>query len=312
MQGFSRLFIWSGLFFALLLSGCFEPPLQSVAGKTMGTTYQIQAYGKFSKDDIERRLQTLNKIFSTWDVQSELSNLNQMPIGQWVVLSDELYFVLDLAKEIQTQTEGYFDAGIGNALQAWGFGVNPNTVLPIASEIKKLRQNSSLAYFELSAGRGKKNRAIKIDLSAIAKGYAVDDITKLLKMQGIDRFLVEIGGEVRTSGKWKVGIENSNDKPIVLMLNNQSVATSGNYRNYIIWQGRRYAHILNPKTAMPAQTDLFSVSVLHSQNLYADAYATAMMAMGSKKAITLAKKLKLSVVFILNKKHHFQVLKINL
>jgi thiamine biosynthesis lipoprotein len=154
-------------------------------------------------------------------------------------------------------------------------------------------------------------------LSAIAKGFGVDQVARLLKKHQVKDFLVEIGGEVIASGKqidrhWTLGIEQPNSaEPITMVLNNQAIATSGNYRNYFVWEGKRYMHILTPSSGLPANTDLASVSVLNTQAIMADAYATAMMVMGSEKATELAKQLNLSVVLILNQQHDFKVVKIN-
>jgi thiamine biosynthesis lipoprotein len=166
-------------------------------------------------------------------------------------------------------------------------------------------------------GRVKKLRDIKINLSAIAKGYAVDEVARLIKAAGVENFLVEIGGEVIASGTnkeddWIIGVERPDNKsPIPVELKNTSIATSGNYRNFFIWEGKKYMHIFNPESGFPANNDLASVSVIHPQSALSDAYATAMMAMGSSKAKMLADKLKLSVLLITNKEDNNQVIKIN-
>ncbi len=170
----------------------------------------------------------------------------------------------------------------------------------------------------IEPGRVKKTKDIHINLSAIAKGYAVDEIARLIKGSGVTNFLVEIGGEVFASGTnngdhWIVGIERPDNKtPIGLELIDASIATSGNYRNFFIWEGVKYMHIFNPTTGLPANNDLASVSVIHPQSAMSDAYATAMMAMGSSKAIELAKKMKLSVLLMAIKEDNVEIIKINL
>ena len=140
----------------------------------------------------------------------------------------------------------------------------------------------------------------------------------MYKRQGIKNFLVEIGGEVVTSGNnrgddWVVGVERPDNKaPIPIALKDASISTSGNYRNYFIWEGKKYMHIFNPSTGLPANNDLSSVSVIHPQSAMSDAYATAMMAMGSVKAIELANKLKLTALLITIKEDNDQIIKINL
>ena len=137
-------------------------------------------------------------------------------------------------------------------------------------------------------------------------------------MSGIKNFLVEIGGEVVASGSnrgddWVVGVERPDNKaPIPIVLKDASIATSGNYRNYFVWEGKKYMHIFNPSTGLPANNDLSSATVIHPQSAMSDAYATAMMAMGSMKAIELANKLKLTVLLITIKEDNNQIIKINL
>jgi thiamine biosynthesis lipoprotein len=227
--------------------------------------------------------------------------------------------MLKQSVEIYQQTDGYFDPGIGRLIDLWGFGASGGrTEAPKREEIEKAFENSSIRYLLMEDGRVKKTRDIHINLSAIAKGYAVDEVARLIKMTGIRNFLVEIGGEVVASGSnrgedWIVGVERPDNKaPIPIALKDASIATSGNYRNYFIWEGKKYMHIFNPSTGLPANNDLSSVSVIHPQSAKSDAYATAMMAMGSMKAIELANKLKLTALLITIKEDNNQIIKINL
>jgi thiamine biosynthesis lipoprotein len=227
--------------------------------------------------------------------------------------------MLKQSVEIYQQTDGYFDPGIGRLIDLWGFGASGGrTEAPTREEIEQAFENSSIRYLLMKDGRVKKTRNIHINLSAIAKGYAVDEVARLIKMSGIKNFLVEIGGEVVASGNnrgddWVVGVERPDNKaPIPIALKDASIATSGNYRNYFIWEGKKYMHIFNPLTGLPANNNLSSVSVVHPQSAMSDAYATAMMAMGSMKAIELANKLKLTVLLITIKEDNNQIIKINL
>ncbi len=292
--------------------------MQTITGSTMGTSYTVKTIGPgVSQAQIEQVLDPVNKTFSTWDKNSELSLLNQKPINQWIKVSSSLFFVLDQAQKIHQQTQGYFDPGMGRLIDAWGFGVVKVEQKPSRKNIRELLSLSSIQYLHLNNGRVKKTRDIHVNLSAIAKGFGVDQVARLLKENQVENYLVEIGGEVIASGKqgerdWMLGIEQPNGmEPIDITLSNQAIATSGNYRNYFVWEGVRYMHILMPSSGLPANTDLASVSVLHKQTMMADAYATAMMAMGSKKALDLAERLNLSVVLILNQQHDFKVVKVN-
>ena len=302
------------------LSACGgNQPTQVITGSTMGTTYTVKTTDpSVSKLQIEQVLDQVNKTFSTWDSESELSLLNLKPTDQWIDVSSELFFVLNQSKKVYQQTQGYFDPGIGRLIDVWGFGVAKVTQKPSRTQVDELLPLSSIRYLQLDNGRVKKTKDIHLNLSAIAKGFGVDQVAHLLKKHQVKDFLVEIGGEVIASGKqgdrsWTLGIEQPNGtEPIAMVLNNQAIATSGNYRNYFVWEGERYMHILTPSNGLPANTDLASVSVLNTQAMMADAYATAMMVMGSEKAAELAKQLNLSVVLILNQQHDFKVVKINL
>ena len=301
-----------------LLSGCFEnESVEVIKGESMGTSYSINVLGdeRIEQDIIDRRLVEINDTFSTWQDDSELSKLNRASVDEWIDVSSELYSMLKKSEEIYQQTDGYFDPGIGRLIDLWGFGASGGrTEAPKREEIEKAFENSSIRYLLMEDGRVKKTRDIHINLSAIAKGYAVDEVARLIKMSGIKNFLVEIGGEIVASGSnrgddWVVGVERPDNKaPIPIVLKDASIATSGNYRNYFIWEGKKYMHIFNPATGLPANNDLSSATVIHDQSAMSDAYATAMMAMGSVKAIELANKLKLTTI----KEDNNQIIKINL
>ena len=234
-------------------------------------------------------------------------------------MSGEFFQLLQASETIYLQTGGFFDPGIGRLVDLWGFGAKGGrTNAPQRDDVTAAFENSSIKYVEFGEGQVKKSRDIHLNLSAIAKGYAVDEVAHLIEAAGVRDFLVEIGGEVYASGtnegdEWTVGVERPDNKaPIPILLNNASVATSGNYRNYFIWEGEKYMHIFDPKNGLPANNDLASVSVIHPRSALADAYATAMMAMGSEKAIELANELQLSVLLMVRKDDNYQIIRINL
>ena len=309
------------VFIFLFLSSCSSSErLNIITGKTMGTSYSIKTIGlpEIYKIEIDNKLIAINKTFSSWDSASELSLLNKKPINQWIPVSAELFFVISEAKKVFQQTDGYFDVGIGRLIDIWGFGSASISKPPQDAVIKKNLSLASIKYVELKNGQIKKLKDIYINLSAIAKGYAVDEVAKLLKAKKIKNFLVEIGGEVIAFGKnidrdWIVGIEHPKEqKQLAIKLYDKAIATSGDYRNYFIWQNKRYIHILNPHSGKPVINNLASVSVVNSSAMLADAYATAILAMGAEKAIKFIKKLDLSVILIFNAQHNFKLLKINL
>ncbi|BAS67085.1 MAG: FAD:protein FMN transferase [Gammaproteobacteria bacterium] len=304
----------------LTLGACGKSEqVHTFSGATMGTTYTVKIADDttITQQQINSRLKQLNKIFSTWDAESELSLLNRMPANHWIPVSDELFYVLKTAKQIYRKTHGYFDPGAGRLIDIWGFGVKKVIQKPSRLMLQNAFRNSSIRHLMFRDRQDKaviKTKDIHINLSAIAKGYAVDQIAKLLNAQN---YLVEIGGEVRAQGvkhnaPWTIAIEHPNNTtPIPITLVNQSIATSGNYRNFFIWKGKRYMHILNPLTGLPADTDLSSVSVLHPSAMLADAYATTLMAIGSRNATALAKILGLKAILILNQAANFRVIEIN-
>ncbi|MDC9726978.1 MAG: FAD:protein FMN transferase [Candidatus Thioglobus sp.] len=287
------------LFFGL--SGCLQTQsVEQITGKTMGTSYTIKTQGKVDQSLIDQRLKQINQIFSSWDQHSELSKVNQHPIDQPVRLSAELLKVLSESIWVSGQTQGFFDPALGSLIDVWGFGATKVAQKPSRNKVASALKNASISKVSLEADQLTKQADIKLNLSAVAKGYAVDEVARLLDQQQIERYMVEIGGEVKAKGRWTIGIETpAGQAPIAIDLMNESIATSGNYRQYFVWEGEQYAHILDPHTGLPVNSDLFSVSVIHPSNLLADAYATAMMAMGSVKAQQLAETLKLKVVLIL-------------
>ncbi len=300
----------------LLLSGCAsEPTVFELNGRTMGTSYQIQTLGAAAqRAEVEQVLARVNQTFSNWDPNSEISKLNRNSSENWISVSSALFELLVQSQQLYQNTQGYFDPGLGQLIDLWGFGPQQVETPPDAKQVAQVLQSASITHLQLVEGRIKKPKALKLNLSAIAKGYAIDQLAHLLESQGIAHFMIEIGGEVlargtRANTPWRVGIEMpAGQLPKSIELNNQAVATSGDYRNYWQYQGQRYAHILDPQTGFPADSDIASVSVITHSAALSDAYATAMQAMGSKKALQLAQQLGLQVVIVLNDQHQYQVL----
>jgi len=314
---------------SLLITGCEDNQLRHhlLQGQTMGTGYSIQLVSTASvfnsdqlQQDIDKILLEINARMSTWRTDSELSRLNRQPEGVWLSVSAELFELLEQAMQLHRFTEGSFDITVGNLVNLWGFGAGSKSEIskpPTADEIKRLLLNSGMVHLNLnySTNQLQKQVALYLDLSAIAKGYAVDQIAEYLLSQGFDNFLVEIGGEIRISGTkadntaWRIAIEvpeGKNRKPFsILQLSNISVATSGDYRNYFETGEKRYSHTINPSTGKPVEHDLASVTVIHKSATTADALATALMVMGEKRGLEFAKKNQLAAFFIRRQAGHF-------
>lgn len=314
------------LFIFLVPAACSDrsQQVQKVAGDTMGTKYSIQYFFNYSSPDArdikkaaDILLDDIENKMSTYRSESELSRLNRAAIDKPIQLSSELYLVIQRAQEISVLSEGAFDVTVGPLVNLWGFGPDIQAQdLPSEQQIQQiLREQVGYQYLSLDVAKSSitKQKATYIDLSAIAKGYAVDRLAELMLSYGINNFLVEIGGELRASGSkakgqpWRVAIE----KPVlglsgehnvleqVIDLNNMSIATSGDYRNFFKIDEQLYSHTLNPKTGKPVTHHLASVSVLHPSAMQADALATAFNVMGADKTIAYAEQHQLAVFLVL-------------
>ena len=292
--------------------------LHVLGGLTMGTTYSVKIYAaklEPSKEEIEQAirviLDNINASMSTYIGDSELSLLNQAKAGSWISLSDDLFQISEEAIAISRLTRGHFDISVGALVNLWGFGPEKSEVVPSGHEIDQALANSGLELIELresSPALKKLKQQVYLDLSGIAKGFAVDKIAEYLDMLHIDNFLVEIGGEIRASGvnevgfAWRIGIEQPDHENRtvrrIIKLDNISMATSGDYRNYFEKNGRRYSHTIDPVSGYPINHKLASVTVLHEKASTADALATGFLVMGKEPATTIANDKGLAVFFI--------------
>ena len=262
---------------------------------------------------VDELLVNINKSMSTYDKSSELSVINQTFNSDWQDVSVDLYRVLMMAMQVNVQSLGAFDVTVGPLVNAWGFGpIKSTDIAPEDQVVQAALQQVGAGAINLRQRDESYQLKLKhsryIDLSAIAKGYAVDVLGRYLQKQGIDNYLVEIGGEIITHGtkpggqSWRVAIEAPNDEgrsaQLVLPLDNLGLATSGDYRNFFQQDGRRYSHTLDSRTGYPVQHGLASVSVLHSSVAMADAWATALTVLGTKEGLRLANEYDLAAFFI--------------
>jgi len=273
-------------------------------GTTMGVVqYNIKFLAEEGTDlqaPIDSLLADFNQSLSTYIPSSEISTFNQQDVDSIGFTSEFFYPVLEASKQVYEKTNGAFDPTVMPLVNAWGFGPNGE---PILNEDDENSIDSLLDYvgFEkitFTSGKVIKEAAgVQLDFSAIAKGYAVDLVCDLLEERDINNYLVEIGGEMACSGKnvkgdfWLIGIDNpryleegGEVLSAKIKIENRALATSGNYRNYYIKDGKRYAHTISPKTGMPVQHNLLSTSVFAKDCMIADAYATAFMVIGEEAA----------------------------
>lgn len=283
----------------ILISCNSQDALQKVQfqGETQGTYYAITYYnadGKAYQEEIEALLKDFDKTASMWVENSIISKINR---NEQASMNDDFSILFEMSKEVFKKSNEAFDPTIGPLVNAWGFGFTDrmkvdqhvvDSLLPLIGFDKVKLENNTIV---------KEYPGIQFDFNAIAQGYSVDLVAKLLEEKGIENYLIDIGGEVLGKGSkpknepWKVGIEKPSDNATygqelkaIVILNEKALATSGNYRKFYEEDGIRYSHTIDPKTGYPVQHSLLSVSVLANDCGRADAYATACMVSGLGKS----------------------------
>ncbi|MDR7035916.1 thiamine biosynthesis lipoprotein [Methylobacterium sp. BE186] len=272
-------------------------PVLTLAGRTMGTTWSVRCAGAGGegaslRSAIEAELARLVAELSHWEPASALCRFNRAEPGSRHVLPDALFTVLDAACAIARDTGGACDPTLGALVDLWGFGPpGPVAAPPAPDSLAAAR--AAAGWERLALDREGRSAlqpgGLSLDLSAIAKGYAVDRVSELLSGRGLVHHLVEIGGELRGRGlkpgrePWWVALEGgegTGGPGTVVALHDLAVAGSGEYRRFFEHGGRRYGHSLDPRTGRPVPGDLVAVSVLHASCMMADGLATALMALG--------------------------------
>jgi FAD:protein FMN transferase len=287
------------------------PEKMVISGNTMGTTYRI-VYLDDEKRDFKNQIDSLlvvfNQSLSTYIPTSELSQFNK---GDSLVYELPYFYpILQASKIVFEKTGGAFDPTVGPLVNLWGFGPTGPQLQDSVNIDQQLRLVNFNAIVFDNVQVKKKDSKMYLDFSAIAKGYGVDVVAEFLNKKGIENYLIEIGGELVAKGLnengeiWKVGInkpeENgSNDIVSIVALNNQALATSGNYRNFYEIEGQKFSHTINPMTGRPVRHGLLSATVIAKDCMTADAYATALMVMGTENAIALQEKEKEFEIFLI-------------
>jgi len=311
------------LVFIFVLFGCSDlERIIQINGSTMGTQYHISIVIKESspssknlKQAVDKLLLIINQQMSTYRKDSEISHFNQYKKTDWFPVSKDFAYVVSAALDVSKQTNGAFNITISPLVDLWGFGSKAQYTVPTEQQIAELLPHTGFQHLKVQtspAALRKDDTQIHIDLSAIAKGFAVDKVSTYLSTKGFKNHLVEIGGEVRASGvnasgkKWKIAIEQPNKKKQqvnkIITISDKALATSGDYRNFYIKNKVRYSHMIDPKTGSPTKHQLASVTVIHNSTMYADAYATALMVIGEKAGKDFTKKNKLNVNMIIRDK----------
>lgn len=293
---------------SLLLACQSEISTKSVSGMALGTTYNIKY---FSDEELEVQpaldsiFEIINTSMSTYQPDSDISRINQGDTN--VVVDEHFVNVFQASRKIYEESEGYFDPTVGNLVNAYGFGPEKQLEQPDEVYLDSLHQLVGFDKLHLTEDNKiiKETPGIYIDFNAIAKGYAIDVIAEYFDEKGTENYLIELGGELVAKGRnmqkdadWLVAIDDPEQEvgkrtfQGILALQNRAMATSGNYRKFSLDStGNTFVHTINPLTGRAEKNDLLSASVLAENCTLADGYASAFMAMGYEKAVSLVEKL---------------------
>ena len=293
------------LLVSLLLQGCDRKPEPVVlSGATMGTTWSVvlpSPPGPITLDAlhkaIEGELLRINQLMSTYQPDSELSQFNASTSTELVRLNAEILFVLDASISVSDASSGSYDVTLGTVIDLWGFGASDqHRAVPTEQQLQDASDATGYTRVVREATKISKPHAqMRIDLSSLAKGYAVDRIGLIVERAGLRDYLAEIGGEIRTRGNravgkpWRVGIETpSLEVAQGVAVTDASIASSGSYRNYREIEGKRVSHLIDGQTYRPISHRTVAATVLHRNTMLADAWATALMVVTPEKARALA------------------------
>ena len=293
--------IWQIPFLLLLIIGTVvilkkQPPFRTNEGMVFGTIYKITyQHNDDLQNDIKAAMMEVDNSLSPYNPSSIITRINH---NEDTVLNEHFVHVFNLAQQISSETEGAFDITVAPLVNAWGFGFKHSIDIE-PSVIDSLRQFVGYQKIKLEDGKIiKEDERTMLDCSAIAKGYGVDRVARLLDQKGIKNYMVDIGGEVVLKGKnprmknWRIGINKpvedslsvNQELQTILEVSDVGMATSGNYRKFYYKDGKRYAHTIDPRIGTPVQHNILSATVIAKDCTSADAYATAFMVMGLEKA----------------------------
>ena len=315
--------VWQLPFLVLLIVGTVliirqqqSTPYQKNAGLIFGTTYSVTYQcGEDLQEEIEAELKKVDDEFSMFNSQSIVARLNN---GEQPELSNDFIDVFKLARQVSEDTNGAFDITVAPLVNAWGFGFK-HEQMPSKEQVDSLQELIGYRYVTLKDKTITMQKpGMMLDFSAIAKGYGVDVVARLLERHDIKNYMVEIGGEITTRGinpervPWRIGVNKPSEDALnenhelqtILNVTDKSMATSGNYRNFYVKGGKKYAHTIDPKTGYPVQHSLLSATVLTDRCAKADAYATSFMVLGmdgAKQILERHKELMAYLIYTDNK-----------
>jgi thiamine biosynthesis lipoprotein len=308
--------------FLFFLAACQQQPeTTQLNGSTMGTTWSVNMHSLPARLDpaqlrseLQSQLDLVNRLMSTYDPDSEISRFNRLNATDWFAISAETAEVIQLSQQVSELTGGAFDITVGPLVELWGFGAGERgETLPSDEQIAARLSHVGYQKLELRLQKPairKQHPQLQIDLSAVAKGYAVDLLAELLTQQGVENYLVEVGGELRIAGQrtdgtpWKIAIEKPDEETRevarIFPLTDTGLATSGNYRNFYLEDGQRYVHTIDPLSGRPIRHQLASATVLAADCARADALATALMVLGEEQGRKLVEAQGLATFFLIH------------
>ncbi|MFM2484961.1 FAD:protein FMN transferase [Celerinatantimonas yamalensis] len=307
---------------AAVLSGCGQPPkIEKVSGYAEGTTYHISWWSKNSlsvdkvRQQFNQELASIDKELSTYRKDSYISEFNHNPSTAWQKASKDFIALIQIAKQINQQTDGCYDPTIGPLFDLWGFQSDVLHV-PSAQQIAAVKADIGIANVEVDAAGGRIRKTlpgVQLDFSSMGEGYTIGKLSHILETDGVHNYLVEFGGDMKIKGhkpegeKWRIAIE----RPIpakdglvpyrIVTINDESgvtLDTSGTYHHSFDKNGKEYSHILDPRSGAPVTHDLVSASVFGTDPRVSDAWATAMLCLGPKVGQSVAQQEGLKVFFI--------------
>jgi len=317
----------------ILLSGC-DSHRETVGasglvleGRTMGTFWRVSlanvdpSLKKNLQKAVQQQLDNDDRQLSTWKADSVLSRFNQYRGSDPQPIGDDMADIITLALRIGQKTQGKMDITVGPLVNLWGFGPTKQpTTIPTQAQIAAARALTGLQHLRViqrseGAYLQKDLPDLYVDLSTMGEGFATDHLARLLEKEGINNYLVSVGGAVLTRGKnaegkaWKVAIQKPTDKEnavqAVVDLQGHGISTSGSYRNYYELNGKRISHVIDPGTGAPIQHKLVSATVIATTALEADGWDTGLMVLGEEQAKALALREQLAVYLIVKQGNGF-------
>lgn len=301
-----------------------SPAMRRFAGETMGTTWSVSVVAPSAVDadalrrGIQAEVDTVDRQMSTWKPDSDLSRFNRAPPGTWQTLPQEFFTVLAYALQLARDTDGAYDPTVGPLVNLWGFGPERRPHEAPSAEaiaVARARVGWERIRVDPATRRAWQPGGAYVDLSSVAKGFSVDEVTRYLDRMGATAYLVEVGGELRARGTrpdgrpWHVGIERPGAAAgavddaaqigQVVALRDRAIATSGDYRHFFESGANRYSHHIDPRSGKPVTNAVASVSVIATDCMHADSLGTTMTVLGPDEGMAYARRHGLAVLFIL-------------